>query len=201
MNLVIIWYAVLFQEYLPMHWKIHIQSLALWTHFLFASRCWIQKDLQLLLLYFILSVVNICMILQFLLIQKLWLQCFLSLVSLGISLAVVLWKLFMFFCHKIIVCVIWCLLYSFNLLDGRFIRTSFNNLSNIFLCKFEICIHWRIFLLFSSLWFQDCKTLLCRWLTNAFKCVIWWENIAHNLWRIEASSWEASLKGLLVYFA
>lgn len=64
-----------------MHWKIHIRSLALCTHFLFVYLCWIQKDLWVLLPYFIHTVANICTIAQSLLIQRHWALCFLNLVS------------------------------------------------------------------------------------------------------------------------
>jgi len=41
--------AVLWQGYLVMHWKIHIQNLVLSIHFLFVYPYWIQKDQQCLL--------------------------------------------------------------------------------------------------------------------------------------------------------
>jgi len=41
--------------------------------------------------------------------------------------------------------------------------------------------------------------LFCRWLAYTSKCVFWWEDTAYNIWRIEASTWEASFKGWLIY--
>ena len=38
-------YAALLQGYLAMHWKIHHPNLLLSILYLFASRCWIPKDL------------------------------------------------------------------------------------------------------------------------------------------------------------
>lgn len=54
-------HAVLLQKFWAMHWKIHNQSLALWTHFPCVFLCWTRKGLMYRLLFFIHSEVNTCM--------------------------------------------------------------------------------------------------------------------------------------------
>lgn len=85
----------------------------------------------------------------------------------------------------------WDLMLSFNICCQKFVCSIVHYPSFRFRCKtgYFKCYGTKSVNLLSTSHHQGFP--FCRWVANAFECVIRWESIAYNIWRIETSAWEA----------